>query len=103
MGVPKPPDLWIHHDQMELKNIDKGLHSATPVCSDNASSSGALTLPRSVVHSEYEGDTQVPAHVTNSLDKRAYVAGYMSESNQMELICNQILMLHSFANQQPPQ
>ncbi|XP_023179613.2 neogenin isoform X2 [Drosophila hydei] len=80
VGVPKPPDLWIHHDQMELKNIDKGLHSATPVCSDNASSSGALTLPRSVVHSEYEGDTQVPAHVTNSLDKRAYVAGYMTTS-----------------------
>lgn len=70
---------------MELKNIDKGLHSATPVCSDNASSSGALTLPRSVVHSEYEVDTPVPPHVTNSLDKRSYVAGYMSESNRMEL------------------
>ncbi|XP_064551751.1 neogenin isoform X6 [Drosophila montana] len=80
VGVPKPPDLWIHHDQMELKNIDKGLHSATPVCSDNASSSGALTLPRSVVHSEYEVDTPVPGHVTNSLDKRAYVAGYMTTS-----------------------
>ncbi|KRG04575.1 uncharacterized protein Dmoj_GI19122, isoform B [Drosophila mojavensis] len=80
VGVPKPPDLWIHHDQMELKNIDKGLHSATPVCSDNASSSGALTLPRSVVHSEYEVDTPVPPHVTNSLDKRSYVAGYMTTS-----------------------
>lgn len=65
---------------MELKNIDKsGMHTATPVCSDNASSSGALTLPRSVVHSEYEVETPVPAHVTNSLDKRAYAAGYMSE------------------------
>ncbi|XP_070066133.1 neogenin isoform X5 [Drosophila virilis] len=81
VGVPKPPDLWIHHDQMELKNIDKGLHSATPVCSDNASSSGALTLPRSVVHSEYEVDTPVPGHVTNSLDKRAYVAGYMTATS----------------------
>ncbi|XP_060653396.1 neogenin isoform X4 [Drosophila nasuta] len=80
VGVPKPPDLWIHHDQMELKNIDKGLHTATPVCSDNASSSGALTLPRSVVHSEYEVETPVPAHVTNSLDKRSYVAGYMTTS-----------------------
>ncbi|XP_001987649.2 neogenin isoform X2 [Drosophila grimshawi] len=81
VGVPKPPDLWIHHDQMELKNIDKSLHSATPVCSDNASSSGALTLPRSVVHSsEYEVETPVPAHVTNSLDKRAYPANYMTTS-----------------------
>ncbi|ALC42383.1 fra, partial [Drosophila busckii] len=81
VGVPKPPDLWIHHDQMELKNIDKGLgHNATPVCSDNASSSGALTLPRSVVHSEYEVETPVPGHVTNSLDKRSYVAGYMTTS-----------------------
>ncbi|XP_017053924.1 neogenin isoform X3 [Drosophila ficusphila] len=80
VGVPKPPDLWIHHDQMELKNIDKGLHTVTPVCSDGASSSGALTLPRSVVHSEYEVETPVPGHVTNSLDKRSYVPGYMTTS-----------------------
>ncbi|XP_034120595.1 neogenin isoform X4 [Drosophila guanche] len=82
LGVPKPPDLWIHHDQMELKNIDKGLHTVTPVCSDAASSSGALTLPRSVVHSEYEVETPggVPGHVTNSLDKRSYVPGYMTTS-----------------------
>lgn len=80
--MPKPPDLWIHHDQMELKNIDKGLHTVTPVCSDGASSSGALTLPRSVVHSEYEVETPVPGHVTNSLDKRSYVPGYMSAWQQ---------------------
>lgn len=24
----KPPDLWIHHDQMELKHLDKSLHSS---------------------------------------------------------------------------
>lgn len=24
----KPPDLWIHHDQMELKHMDKSLHSS---------------------------------------------------------------------------
>ncbi|XP_026841252.1 neogenin isoform X5 [Drosophila persimilis] len=83
VGVPKPPDLWIHHDQMELKNIDKGLHTVTPVCSDGASSSGALTLPRSVVHSEYEVETPggVPGHVTNSLDKRSYVPGYMTATS----------------------
>ena len=25
----KPPDLWIHHEQMEMKNIDKGNQSDT--------------------------------------------------------------------------
>ncbi|XP_076332516.1 neogenin-like isoform X3 [Tachypleus tridentatus] len=32
MGVNKdlmPPDLWIHHDQMELKSLDKGHSTAT--------------------------------------------------------------------------
>jgi hypothetical protein len=24
----KPPDLWIHHDQMELKHMDKSIHSS---------------------------------------------------------------------------
>ncbi|EDW85568.2 uncharacterized protein Dwil_GK23150 [Drosophila willistoni] len=80
VGIPKPPDLWIHHDQMELKNIDKNLHSVTPVCSDGAPSSGALTLPRSVVHSEYEADSTMPGHLTNSLDKRSYAPGYMTTS-----------------------
>ncbi|XP_058986961.1 neogenin isoform X4 [Musca domestica] len=79
MGVPKPPDLWIHHDQMELKNIDKTMHGSTPGCSDAASSSGALTLPRSVGH-DYDVDTPVPNHITNSLDKRSYVPGYMTTS-----------------------
>lgn len=76
----KPPDLWIHHDQMELKNIDKiNIHQTTPGCSDGASSSGVMTLPRSVGH-DFETESQFPAHVTNSLDKRTYVPGYMSES-----------------------
>lgn len=81
-SVIKPPDLWIHHDQMELKNIDKTTtlhhHQTTPGCSDGASSSGALTLPRSVGH-DFETESQFPSHVTNSLDKRTYVPGYMSE------------------------
>ncbi|XP_046809648.1 neogenin isoform X6 [Lucilia cuprina] len=80
VGVPKPPDLWIHHDQMELKNIDKTMHGSTPAgCSDGASSSGALTLPRSVGH-DYDVETPVPNHITNSLDKRSYVPGYMTTS-----------------------
>lgn len=81
-SVIKPPDLWIHHDHMELKNVDKTttlhLQQTTPGCSDGASSSGALTLPRSVGH-DFETDSQFPSHVTNSLDKRTYVPGYMSK------------------------
>lgn len=78
-GQIKPPDLWIHHDQMELKNMEKTtIHPTTPGCSDGASSSGAMTLPRSVGH-DFETDGQFPAHVTNSLDKRTYVPGYMSK------------------------
>ncbi|CAO1297536.1 unnamed protein product [Diamesa hyperborea] len=78
VGIIKPPDLWIHHDQMELKNMEKPnmVHSTTPGCSDGASSSGAMTLPRSVGH-DFEGEM---THVTNSLDTRNYVPGYMSGS-----------------------
>lgn len=82
VGIIKPPDLWIHHDQMELKNLEKTHpnHITTPGCSDGASSSGAMTLPRSVIH-EYDSEVPLPPHVTNSLDKRTYVAGYMSKTN----------------------
>lgn len=75
----KPPDLWIHHDQMELKHVDKNNSTATPGCSDGTSISGAMTLPRSVNH-EYEHENPSnSSHITNSLDKRSYVAGYMSK------------------------
>lgn len=67
----QPPDLWIHHDQMELKNIEKN-----PQSNDGASSSGAMTLPRT--GHEYETDLS-HTHITNSLDKRQYVAGYMGK------------------------
>ncbi|XP_065086448.1 neogenin isoform X1 [Ochlerotatus camptorhynchus] len=75
-GIIKPPDLWIHHDQMELKNLDKSNHSTTPGSVDGgASSSGAMTLPRSVNGHEFDSETPI-THVTNSLDKRGYVPGY---------------------------
>ncbi|XP_066262767.1 neogenin isoform X2 [Euwallacea similis] len=64
----KPPDLWIHHDQMELKAMEKR-HSTH----DGASSSGALTLPRSVGGNDYE--THDSVH-TNSLDKGTYITNY---------------------------
>ncbi|KAK5647199.1 hypothetical protein RI129_002091 [Pyrocoelia pectoralis] len=68
----KPPDLWIHHDQMELKALEKS-HSAN----DGASSSGAMTLPRSVGANEYDSHD---SHHSNSLDKRTYVPNYMGVS-----------------------
>lgn len=88
VGIIKPPDLWIHHDQMELKNMEKPnmVHSTTPGCSDGASSSGAMTLPRSVGH-DFEGEM---THVTNSLDTRNYVPGYMSNLLQKNN-CDDIL------------
>lgn len=45
--------------------------------SDGASSSGAMTLPRSVNH-EFDNDNH-GSHITNSLDKRSYIPGYMSK------------------------
>lgn len=76
----QPPDLWIHHDQMELKNVEKNPSN------DGASSSGAMTLPRA--GHEYETDTS-HTHITNSLDKRQYVPGY---------ICKCIILLLSLEN-----
>lgn len=83
-GIIKPPDLWIHHDQMELKGIDtKNQSQMPPSCSDGASSSGlgvgcnAMTLPRPIMH-DFETDNPI-SHVTNSLDKRTYIPGYMSK------------------------
>nr|CAI5828476.1 unnamed protein product [Callosobruchus analis] len=66
----KPPDLWIHHDQMELKQMEKR-HSACGAY-DGASSSGALTLPRSVGGNDYDTHDN---HM-NSLDKRSYVSSH---------------------------
>ncbi|KRT85842.1 Immunoglobulin, partial [Oryctes borbonicus] len=69
----KPPDLWIHHDQMELKALEKS-HSNN----DAASSSGAMTLPRSTGGNDFEAHD---SHHTNSLDKRTYApSSYMCVS-----------------------
>ncbi|KAL3287322.1 hypothetical protein HHI36_001797 [Cryptolaemus montrouzieri] len=66
----KPPDLWIHHDQMELKNLEKS-HSSN----DAASSSGALTLPRSVGGNDYDNHDNIHS---SSLDKRSYIPSYVA-------------------------
>uniref|UniRef100_T1GGQ4 Neogenin n=1 Tax=Megaselia scalaris TaxID=36166 RepID=T1GGQ4_MEGSC len=83
-SVPKPPDLWIHHDQMELKGIDTLPQSDGPevmtVCSssDQTSLVGTMTLPRpgpTMVHEHYE--TAMPPNISNSLDNRSYGPGYL--------------------------
>lgn len=59
----KPPDLWIHHDQMELKNMEK-------------SSQGSLEAGPPA----RDLDSEPPRHQpTNSLDKRTYVSSYVGK------------------------
>lgn len=78
VGIIKPPDLWIHHDQMELKNMEKNPQTILPTPgSDIVPNSGSMTLPRNS-HHEYDS-TSTLSHITNSLDKRNYVPGYMGK------------------------
>ncbi|XP_068622270.1 neogenin [Battus philenor] len=76
----KPPDLWIHHDQMELKHMDKSLHSsaskisAGSVDGPNALVSSTLTLGRAPP-AEYEPARHAPPPA--SLDRRHYVPTYV--------------------------
>lgn len=66
----KPPDLWIHHDQMELKALEKTLGNGEASTSAVTSN----TLPRSS-NSEYQQDN-VHGN-SSSLDKRTYIPSYM--------------------------
>lgn len=65
----KPPDLWIHHDQMELKALEKAHHSNSDI-----GPSGSGTLGRN-------GSGHIPNDLdhTNSLDKRTYLPSYVGE------------------------
>lgn len=68
----KPPDLWIHHDQMELKALEKSSLNGEPSTSGVTSN----TLPRSS-NLEYNQDN-VHGN-SSSLDKRTYVPSYMGK------------------------
>ena len=72
----KPPDLWIHHDQMELKALEKSSLNG------EASTSGVTsnTLPRSG-NQEYNQDN-IHGN-SSSLDKRTYVPSYMGKSCEL--------------------
>jgi len=81
----KPPDLWIHHDQMELKNIEKSSSSHGNPDTSSSSNTLATTLPRSGTHSSTHPDYAPDGpskfqHHTNSLDKRNYVPSYSGKS-----------------------
>lgn len=77
-GIIKPPDLWIHHDQMELKNMEKNPQTILPTPgSDIMPSVGSMTLPRNS-HHEYDSGSSL-SHISNSLDKRNYIPSYMGK------------------------
>lgn len=81
-GIVKPPDLWIHHDQMELKESKTQTQTPASECGGssllgNTTPGVAMTLPRPILH-DFEPDHPI-SQMTNSLDKRSYVPGYMSE------------------------
>lgn len=71
----KPPDLWIHHDQMELKALEKSSING------EASTSGVTsnTLPRP---SNQDYNEESVRGNSSSLDKRTYVPSYMGKKFQ---------------------
>ena len=67
----KPPDLWIHHDQMELKALQNNLNNAE--LTTNGSTNN--TLPRSSIP-DYNKDNSYVNNGSSSLDKRSYIHNY---------------------------
>jgi hypothetical protein len=81
----KPPDLWIHHDQMELKALEKTQSGASVGGGDGPSGVpiAVTTLPRTSGGQDFEsGD---PHHHSNSLDKRTYVSSYIGKGKESSI------------------
>nr|XP_034191892.1 neogenin isoform X4 [Osmia lignaria] len=87
----KPPDLWIHHDQMELKALEKSSINGEASTSGVASN----TLPRSS-NQDYNQDT-VHGN-SSSLDKRTYVPSYMGNTDEK---CSTLSRQHSRGSHKP--
>ncbi|XP_011252617.1 neogenin isoform X4 [Camponotus floridanus] len=87
----KPPDLWIHHDQMELKALEKSSLNGEPSTSGVTSN----TLPRSS-NLEYNQDN-VHGN-SSSLDKRTYVPSYMGNTDEK---CSTLSRQHSRGSHKP--
>ncbi|XP_051155099.1 neogenin isoform X3 [Leptopilina boulardi] len=79
----KPPDLWIHHDQMELKALEKSSVNG------EASTSGVSsnTLPRSN-NQDYNQENMHGN--SSSLDKRTYIPSYMAVATATPIVNNSI-------------
>lgn len=76
----KPPDLWIHHDQMELKALEKSSVNGEASTSGVASN----TLPRS---SNQDYNQESIHGNSSSLDKRTYIPSYMGKNLSREKDC----------------
>ncbi|XP_072152438.1 neogenin isoform X4 [Bemisia tabaci] len=78
----KPPDLWIHHDQMELKALEKSSQGSLDTASGGGPSS--INLSKEFDVSDHHQETRVHHHtsstMTNSLDKRNYISSYIAGS-----------------------
>ncbi|XP_076055481.1 neogenin protein frazzled isoform X2 [Oratosquilla oratoria] len=78
----KPPDLWIHHDQMELKNMDKNDRNESPNPTTIINHSGP----------EYEPDDKNTTYTsTSTLDRRTpyqstYLRDQLSEDETDKLL-----------------
>ncbi|CAG7836151.1 unnamed protein product, partial [Allacma fusca] len=84
----KPPDLWIHHDQMELKNLEKtgGTQAETPI---SPSTRGSREIG--------DPEEKIPLqHTTNSLDKRNFMSSYLGDNSQIQSI-----QCHSLGRRKP--
>ncbi|XP_059471405.1 neogenin isoform X2 [Neocloeon triangulifer] len=65
----KPPDLWIHHDQMELKALEQ----------KNGQSSSSSQDPLDQDSPPSSDPPQITRTNTSSIDKRTYVPSYLSQ------------------------
>nr|CAD7442449.1 unnamed protein product [Timema bartmani] len=75
----KPPDLWIHHDQMELKALEKTQQSMGAAGGGPSTTDGppitVTTLPRA--SQDFDDSKFQHPGGSNSLDKRTYVSSYI--------------------------
>lgn len=73
----KPPDLWIHHDQMELKSMDKGNNGET-----------AMTVTPIPRNSQELGEESLLD--TLERKKGTYVGDTFNNDSDQSLICGQV-------------
>lgn len=96
-----PPDLWIHHDQMEMKGMDKSqrsnsVNTVSPVMRRSQDLDSLDGMPSSSTAGR-------PSNPTDSLDRRVgYVTTYAGGSNSLRRPVKPKSLLISVATTQPP-